>query len=136
MVSADERLEYEAIVNQPMVDGIPRAEATSEEDFKFDIEGTRHSPWNKSAGRVFARYAMREAGLPRTYETFQGLQNAFTSHLDTIIRRYKKSQKPLPIQLQAQSKLRRQSRQYQVLLAPLSPKTSPNSSFSSTSEDT
>ncbi|KAF8208472.1 hypothetical protein K438DRAFT_1961078 [Mycena galopus ATCC 62051] len=116
MVSADERLRYEAMVEQPIVDGIPRAEATSEEDFKFDLEGTRNSPWNKSAGRVFARIAMREAGLPCTYETLNCLQRAFTSHLDTIIRRYKNSQKPLPIQLQEKSKIRRQSRQYQLFL--------------------
>jgi hypothetical protein len=131
MVSADERLRYETIVKQPMVDGIPRSEATTEEDFKFDVEGTRNSPWNKSAGRVFTQIAMREVGLPRTYETLNSLQHAFTSHLDTIIRRYKNSQKPLPIQLQAKSKTRRQNRQYQVSLAPLSPKISPNSPFSS-----
>jgi hypothetical protein len=74
---------------------------------------------------------MREAGLPRTYETLNFVRNAFTTHLDTIIRRYKKSKESLPIQLQAKSKMRRQTRQNQVFFALLSPKTSHDSLFSS-----
>ncbi|KAJ7430007.1 hypothetical protein B0H11DRAFT_1649308, partial [Mycena galericulata] len=89
-------------------------EATTEADFRFDIEGSPNSPWNKSAARVFADFTIRQLCLPNTFDTFEALRRAFTSHLETIIRRYKKSLMSKREQRSLETVKRRQTRKYQL----------------------
>ncbi|KAJ7429043.1 hypothetical protein B0H11DRAFT_1770383 [Mycena galericulata] len=89
-----------------------RPEATSAHSFRYDVQGTPHSPWNKSAARVFADAVIQKNGLPNTVEMFDALQRAFTAHLETIIRRYRSSLKSPASRAHAKSIDRRQTRKY------------------------
>ncbi|KAF8179249.1 hypothetical protein K438DRAFT_1977322 [Mycena galopus ATCC 62051] len=112
-VSVDERRGYEAIALLPSTDN-RLSEATSEDNFRFDVLGTRNSAWNKSAARVFADLTMRHLGLKQTYELFEALRHAFIGHLERIIRRYKRSQQSIAAQLELKSGDRQQTRKYQL----------------------
>ncbi|KAJ6562035.1 hypothetical protein B0H19DRAFT_873242, partial [Mycena capillaripes] len=81
--------------------------------FRFDVLGTSHSAWNKSAARVFADFTIRQLCLPNTVEMFGALSRAFSAHLATIIRRYRLSLKPRAEQLHIKIQSRRQTRKYQ-----------------------
>ncbi|KAJ7233254.1 hypothetical protein C8J57DRAFT_1090726 [Mycena rebaudengoi] len=89
-------------------------EATSADDFRIDILGTQSSPWNKSAARVFADLAIQDLCLPNTHEMYQAIVHAFKAHLDTIIKRYKKSLKTSVERAVIASKGKRQTRKYQL----------------------
>ncbi|KAJ7877686.1 hypothetical protein B0H13DRAFT_1570562, partial [Mycena leptocephala] len=82
--------------------------------FRFDILGTPHSAWNKSAARVFADFTIRRLCLPNTTEMFQAVCQAFSAHLETIIRKYKVSLKPRAEQLRLQAHSRRRVRKYEL----------------------
>jgi hypothetical protein len=110
-VSSEERQEYEETILRPNNSNI---EATSDQDFRFDLLGTRNSLWNKSAARVFADLAIRQLCLPNTVEMFEAIRHAFTAHLGRIIRRYKHSLKSKPEQLAEELRDRRRTRKYQV----------------------
>lgn len=112
-MTSEERGEYEARASQPTLPGADR-EATSERNFRFDVCGTRSSPWNKSAARVFAGLAIRQLCLPNTISMHGSLRHAFSAHLERIIRRYKDSQKSLVEQRRLKSDGNRRTRKYQV----------------------
>ncbi|KAJ7074937.1 hypothetical protein B0H15DRAFT_792452, partial [Mycena belliarum] len=90
-------------------------QATSAENFRFDILAPRHSPWNNSAARVFAELTISQLCLPNTIEMFEAIRHAFTGHLDRITRRYKHSLKSKTQQAYLEAQGRRTSRKYQVL---------------------
>ncbi|KAJ6482357.1 hypothetical protein DFH09DRAFT_845427, partial [Mycena vulgaris] len=84
------------------------------ENFRFDILGSRNSPWNKSAARVFADMTIHQLRLPNTVQMFDALRHAFAAHLERITRRYQLSQKSKMEQNHLQSLGRRQARKYQL----------------------
>ncbi|KAJ7101581.1 hypothetical protein C8R43DRAFT_907239 [Mycena crocata] len=92
-------------------------EATSEGNFRFDVLGTPNSPWNKSAARVFSELTIRQLCLPNTVEMFNAIKHAFTAHMETIMRRYKRSGLSKSEKAHLKSMLRRYSRKYQVFAA-------------------
>lgn len=111
-VASEERQAYEERASIP-----GHAEATSGEYFRFDVRGTPHSPWNQSAARVFADHVIYTACLTNTVNVFEGLRRGFATHLETIIRRYRKSLMFLRDpegHKRLVNKARRQTRKYQV----------------------
>lgn len=110
-VSPDECHAYAA---ETLLPGNEDKEATSEDYFRFNICDTPRSPWNKSAARVFADLTIRQLGLSNTVEMFDALRHAFTSHLGTIIRRYKMSLMSRPQQAKKAATHRREVRKYEV----------------------
>lgn len=88
---------------------------TTIEDFIFDVESTPKSPWNKSAGRVFARWVVVDV-LDRSdrEDNIDEVAEAFYTRVKTL--RYKRSrQYQTPAQRDhAASMTRRDSRKYQV----------------------
>ncbi|KAJ7650511.1 hypothetical protein FB45DRAFT_696104, partial [Roridomyces roridus] len=83
-------------------------------NFRIDIRGTRGSAWNKSAARVFAPIVMRNEGYPDTYETRHLILSAFTTHMDTLIWRFRHLNTSEEAQDLVESQARRRSRKYQV----------------------
>lgn len=110
-VSLEERAQFQRDALLPNNVGL---EATSEGYFRFDILDTPRSPWNRSAARVFADFTIHQLCLPNTVEMFGALLHAFTAHLETIIRRYKRSLRPPGELVQAKTRSRRRTRKYQV----------------------
>jgi hypothetical protein len=123
-VTPEERAKYE---EEALLPHNINKEATSEGFFRFDILGTPHSAWNKSAARVFADFTIRRLCLPNTTEMFQAVCQAFSAHLETIIRKYKVSLKPRAEQLRLQAHSRRRVRKYEVCVCyPDIPSINPN----------
>ncbi|KAJ7898763.1 hypothetical protein B0H13DRAFT_1623025 [Mycena leptocephala] len=106
-VTVEDRLEYERA-------SVPGTEATSGDYFRIDILGTPNSPWNKSAARVFTSFTIDQNSLPNTTEMFDAIRRAFTTHLETIIRRYKDSLKSQNERACRAALDRRQSRKYEL----------------------
>lgn len=115
LVTPEERASYEA---QILLSQNSRLEATSEDNFRFDILGTRRSPWNKSAARIFAGLTIRQLVLPNNLEMFNAIVKAFQTYLHTVIRRYQMSLKTPEQQLSVRSKISQYGRKYQVQLDP------------------
>lgn len=109
-VTKEDRVDYE----DAWASG-SREEATSPENFRFDILGTPKSLWNKSAARVFAKSMIDCYGWSDTIELFDGICHAFTAHLETIIRAYKRSLESPEWRARHEADDRRRSRKYQVL---------------------
>ncbi|KAK7008490.1 hypothetical protein R3P38DRAFT_2551435 [Favolaschia claudopus] len=110
-VSEEERKQYEEEVLLPLDHVI---EATSPDYFRIDILGTPRSAWNKSAARVFTKWIIEQLGLPNTLETVKAIQSAFSTHVDTIIRKYKESLKSSAERIYLKMRSRRQTRKYQL----------------------
>ncbi|KAJ6543717.1 hypothetical protein DFH09DRAFT_838148, partial [Mycena vulgaris] len=87
-----------------------------EDDFRFDVQGTARSAWNKSAARTFANISIQQLVLPNTLEMVNAIIKAFETYLEAIIRRYKVSLKTQDQQAQLKSKLSHHGRKYQVCL--------------------
>ncbi|KAJ7078370.1 hypothetical protein C8R43DRAFT_910409, partial [Mycena crocata] len=85
-------------------------------NFRVDVMGTNRSQWNKSAARVFSEITIRRWHLPNTFQLFHAIYDAFSTHLETIIRRYKHSIMSKPDRLLRESADRRQTRKYQVFI--------------------
>ncbi|KAJ7601356.1 hypothetical protein DFH06DRAFT_1026347, partial [Mycena polygramma] len=85
-----------------------------EDYFRFDILGTPHSPWNKSAVRVFADFIIERNAFPNSVEMFDAICKAFTTHLETIMRRYKDCAKSQAERLRHAALDRQQSRKYEL----------------------
>jgi hypothetical protein len=113
LVTPEECVIYEAQIRLPQN---TRFEATSEENFCFNVLGTARSPWNKSAARIFAGLAIRQLVLPNNLEIFNAISKAFETYLESIIRRYKTSLKTAEDQARLHSKLSQHGRKYQVCL--------------------
>ncbi|KAJ7185965.1 hypothetical protein C8R46DRAFT_881283 [Mycena filopes] len=111
LVTPEECAKYESDIRLPQH---TRLEATSADNFRFDVLGTPRSSWNKSAARIFAALAIQQLVLPDNLEMFNAIVKAFETYLDAIIRRYKTSLKSIEQQAQIRSNLSRYGRKYQV----------------------
>ncbi|KAJ7823315.1 hypothetical protein B0H14DRAFT_2518672 [Mycena olivaceomarginata] len=110
LVTREECALYEA---QILLPHNSRLEATSKENFRFDVQGTPRSPWNKSAARVFSHLTIQQLGLPNSLEMFNAITKAFETYVDHIIRRYKLSLKTAEEQALEHSKHSKYGRKYQ-----------------------
>ncbi|KAJ7690148.1 hypothetical protein B0H14DRAFT_2652525 [Mycena olivaceomarginata] len=110
LVTREECALYEA---QILLPHNSRLEATSKENFRFDVQGTPRSPWNKSAARVFSHLTIQQLGLPNSLEMFNAITKAFETYVDHIIRRYKLSLKTAEEQALERSKHSKYGRKYQ-----------------------
>jgi hypothetical protein len=119
LVTPEECVAYEAKICLPQN---VKLEATSADNFRFNVLQTSRSAWNKSAARVFATLAIDQLVLPDTYEMFNSITKAFETYLDTIIRRYKVSLKTSEQQTSLRSKQSHHSRKYQVCDIPEKPR--------------
>lgn len=52
--------------------------------FTFNIDGTPHSPWNLSSGRVFAEFFFQEEKVPRTDETVLAVREGFANRVKSL----------------------------------------------------
>ncbi|KAJ7872355.1 hypothetical protein B0H14DRAFT_2502796 [Mycena olivaceomarginata] len=111
LVTREECALYEA---QILLPHNSRLEATSKENFRFDVQGTPRSPWNKSAARVFSHFTIQQLGLPNSLEMFNAITKAFETYVDHIIRRYKLSLKTAEEQALERSKHSKYGRKYQL----------------------
>ena len=76
--------EHAAYKGQILLPQNIRLEATSEDNFQFDVLGTPSSPWNKSAACVFAGLAIHHLVLPNNMEMFNAISKAFETYLYSI----------------------------------------------------
>lgn len=113
LVTTEERTLYEVKILQP---NNLRLQATSEDNFRFDILGTPKSAWNKSAARIFAGLAIRQLVLPNNLQMFNAISKAFETYLYSIIRRYKISLKSAEQKEHIRSNFAHYGRKYQVCL--------------------
>lgn len=58
------------------------------DDFRFDIEGPAHSPWNMSACRVFCADYIEHHKLPSTANIMKDIEHSFYTRLKTLRRKY------------------------------------------------
>ncbi|KAI0038123.1 hypothetical protein FA95DRAFT_1506053, partial [Auriscalpium vulgare] len=69
------------------------AEACTIDNFRINIRGTPKSPWNLSAGRVFATFLLREMEWADTPLTRQGICEAFAKRIKSLRRDCREEQK-------------------------------------------
>jgi len=58
------------------------------DNFRFDIEGPAHSPWNMAACRVFCADYMKYHKLPSTANITKDIERSFYTRLKTLRRKY------------------------------------------------
>ncbi|KAJ7342317.1 hypothetical protein DFH08DRAFT_703827 [Mycena albidolilacea] len=109
LVTQEECALYEA---QILLPHNSRLEATSKENFQFDVQGTPRPPWNKSAACVFSYLTIQQLGLLNSLEMFNAITKAFETYVDHIIRRYKLSLKTAEEQALEHSKHSKYGRKY------------------------
>ncbi|KDQ53072.1 hypothetical protein JAAARDRAFT_50036 [Jaapia argillacea MUCL 33604] len=69
------------------------AEVACEADsFRIDILGTPRSPWNISAGHIFAATLISANGYPDTEDVVEQIQHAFATRIKSLQRDYQVSQ--------------------------------------------
>src|ERR1700743_1675183 len=113
LVTTEERVHYEA---QILLPNNLRLQATSEDNFRFDVLGTPKSAWNKSAARIFAGLAIRQLILPNNLQMFNAISKAFQTYLYSIIRRYKISLKSAEQKAHIRSNFAHYGWKYQVCI--------------------
>lgn len=84
-VPTREILGFEAIWNADPFDCPPCCDI---DNFRIDIMGSPHSPWNQSAARVFGMEFLRRHNLP--YSDIFKVENAFYTRVKTLVADYKK----------------------------------------------
>jgi len=84
------------------------------DSFRFDILGLPHSPWNKSASRVFRDSYIDYYNLPSTTAVMLDVEDSFFTCLKTLKRSYRASRLLLGQRLNVSSKTRRYQRKSQV----------------------
>jgi hypothetical protein len=80
------------------------------DDFRIYLEGTPASPWNKSAGLVFVQsFLDSHENFPDGWDIRTAVFTAYTTRLKSLIRDYRKLQKPIP----DQKKMRAEHNKYE-----------------------
>jgi hypothetical protein len=87
LVTNEQAAAFEALWN---VDhGGSCSSCCSAHDFRFDILGAPHSPWNSSAARVFADHFTTFHGIPQTPTAIHDAMACFFTRIKTLKDGYK-----------------------------------------------
>lgn len=83
-------------------------------DFMIDIMGTPKSPWNVSAGRVFASHLIGKMGYDDTGDMQKAVEEAFSSRIKSLRTQHKRDGLPQAEKAAEKSRHSRHQRKYQV----------------------
>jgi hypothetical protein len=112
LVHADEAVAFAARWN--VDEGESCGPCCNAESFKFDILGPPHSPWNKSASRVFCDSYIKFYNLPSTHAVIMDVENSFFLRLKTLKQKFKSSRLLADQQETVRARARRYQRKSQV----------------------
>jgi len=112
LVNQDEAVSFAAQWNA--IGGDSCQPCCDADSFRFDILGPPHSPWNKSASRVFRDSYIDYYNLPSTTAVMMDVEDSFFVRLRTLKRSYNASRLMLDQRRSVSSKARRYQRKAQV----------------------
>jgi hypothetical protein len=93
--------------------GTKACEATPA-DFMIHLAGDPKSPWNVSAGRVFADYLIKKTGRDDTPEMRKSIEKAFITRVKSLKCQLKRDALPQAEKSAERSKHSRKQRKYEV----------------------
>ena len=85
-------------------------------DFMIDVAGKPKSPWNVSAGRVFASHLIEKLDYDDTEEMRNAIEKAFSNRIKSLQSRYRRDKLPHGEKAAERSRHSRNQRKYQVIV--------------------
>jgi hypothetical protein len=85
-------------------------------DFMIDVAGKPKSPWNVSAGRVFASHLIEKLDYNDTEEMRKEIEKAFSNRIKSLKSCHKRDMLPHVERATERSKHSRNQRKYQVIV--------------------
>lgn len=89
---------------------------TTVTDFMIDMAGKPKSPWNVSAGRVFASHLIKKLDYDDTEEMRKAIVKAFSNRIKSLRSRHKTDMLPHLERAAKRSRHSRNQRKYQVIV--------------------
>ncbi|KAI9436902.1 hypothetical protein H4582DRAFT_2058377 [Lactarius indigo] len=83
-------------------------------DFMINIVGKPKSPWNVTAGRVFAEHLIKKIGYGNTQEMRKAIEKAFSNRIKSLQSHHKRDKLPLVERAIEKSRHSRQQCKYQL----------------------
>ena len=84
-------------------------------DFTIDVAGKPKSPWNVSAGRVFASHLIEKLDYDDTEEMRNAIEKAFSNRVKSLQSSHRRDKLPHSEKAAERSKHSRNQRKYQVI---------------------